>query len=186
MRALMASPNLTAMRTASRVEHRQHARIGRDRPGWPGRWAGRRSAVGRAGEDLRVRRELRVDLEPDDDFPVAHHSYPRGRARVPVGGALEAMRGAQQRASAKCGPMSCSPTGRSVDEAAGHRHAGQPGEIRADGVDVVQVHRDRIVGLRAEVEGRRSAWSGPMSTSTFSKARAKSSLISARTCCAFR
>ena len=54
------------------VEHRQHARIGeideiRLRIG--------PLAVGRGGsrEDLRLRRELRVDLEADDGFP-AHHS----------------------------------------------------------------------------------------------------------------
>ena len=33
--------------------------------------------------------------------------------------------------------------------------AGQSGEIGADGVDVVQVHGDRIVGLGTELEGRR-------------------------------
>jgi hypothetical protein len=55
------------------VEHRQHARIAEvDQAGL----GVRLRAVGRrgAGEDLAPRRELRVDLQPDDDFPGGTHA----------------------------------------------------------------------------------------------------------------
>ena len=135
------------------VEHGQHPRIGqidqiRLRVG--------RSAVrrGRAREYLRARRELRVNLETDDDFPVAHHSYPRGRASVPVGGELELMRRAEQLRLREVRSDELQSHRQPVDEAARRRHAGQSREIRADGVDVVQIHGDRIVDLGADGEGR--------------------------------
>ena len=40
-----------------------------------------------------------------------------------------------------------------ADEAARDRHRREPGQVRADRVDVVQVHRDRVAGLGAELEG---------------------------------
>ncbi len=62
------------------IEHRERPRIGeihqiRLR-------VGRRTVCrGRAREYLRARRQLRMDFETDDDFPVTHYSYPRGRLR---------------------------------------------------------------------------------------------------------
>jgi hypothetical protein len=48
-----------------------------------------------------------------------------------------------------------------IYQAAGHRYAGQSGEIRTDRVDVVEVHRDRVIGLVAELEGGcRRCWPG--------------------------
>ena len=38
-------------------------------------------------------------------------------------------------------------------EAAGQRHAGQPGEVAADGEDVGEVHGQRVAGLLAQAEG---------------------------------
>ena len=40
-------------------------------------------------------------------------------------------------------------------EAAGERNAANPGQVGADGVEVNQVHRDRVVGLLAQLEGGR-------------------------------
>ena len=59
------------------VQHRQHAGIRQIHQVGLGI---RRRAVGRRRprEYFRFRRELRVDLQPDDHFPVAHCSYPGG------------------------------------------------------------------------------------------------------------
>jgi hypothetical protein len=83
-------------------------------------------------------------------------------------------------ASAKCGPMSCRPTGKPSGEPAGNRQRRQAGEVRADGVDVVQVHRDRVGDLRARA--RRPAWatSGPPAGRHLLERAAKSSLIRCR------
>ena len=61
------------------VEHRQHARIGQvDQVGLS---VGRRAVGGRrAREDLRARRKLGMDLQPDDGFPF-HQAIPRRRLR---------------------------------------------------------------------------------------------------------
>ncbi len=42
-----------------------------------------------------------------------------------------------------------------IDVAAGQRHAGQSRQIRADRVNVVQIHGHRIIHLRPDVERRR-------------------------------
>ena len=77
-------------------------------------------------------------------------------AVVPVGLALVAVGDVEQPllAEVRADELQCRPASRCT-EAAGHRDRRQPGEIGADGVDVIQVHRDRIAGLGAQLEGRR-------------------------------
>jgi hypothetical protein len=55
-----------------------------------------------------------------------------------------------------------------------HRDARQAGEVRGHREDVVEVHRDRIIGLLADNQTRLTARSGVSSTSHFLKASSKS------------
>ena len=62
------------------------------------------------------------------------------------------------RSSSNGGACSCRPIGKSAGtEAAGKRDAADAGQVGADGVQIDQVHRQRIVDLFADLEGRR--WS---------------------------
>ncbi len=75
---------------------------------------------------------------------------------MPVGLPLPGVRGREQPLLREMRSDDLQADRQSVDQTAGHRHRRQAGQIRADGIDVVQVHRDRIVGLRADREcGRR-------------------------------
>ena len=67
--AVRREAELDGHRDGFGVQHGQHARVAQVDEA---RLTVRRRAVSRrrAGEDLGFRRELRVDLEADDDFPV--------------------------------------------------------------------------------------------------------------------
>ncbi len=72
-----------------------------------------------------------------------------------------------------------------ADEAARDRHRRESGEVRADRVDVVQVHRIGSLVL-APSSNAAVGVVGPITTSTSAKARAKSAAMSCRTFCALR
>ena len=129
----------------------------------------RRRAEGRgaAAEHLRARQELRVDLEPDDGLPGGAH---RAAARARDGRDLAAGAGGTPAPPRRCRPpgrawprrracaMTWSPIGSPASEnAAGHRDRRHAGQRRRDREHVVQVHRDGVVGLLAELEGGRRA-----------------------------
>jgi hypothetical protein len=78
----------------------------------------------------------------------------RAACGVPVGRELELMRRAEQPRLREVRPDELQSQGQPVDETARRRHAGQSREVRADGVDVVQIHGDRVVDLGADGEGR--------------------------------
>ncbi len=86
---------------------------------------------------------------------LAHHSYPPGVCGCQSVALLKVMRRGQELRLREMRPDQLQSHRQAVDEAAGHRNPRQAGEIRADGVDVVQVHGDRIVDLRADGECRR-------------------------------
>ena len=110
-----------------------------------------------------------------------------GHAAVPVRDALIVMRGLEQRSFREAAARSsCKPTGRPPHEAARQRHRGQAREVRADRVDVVQVHRRSGCSSCAPMPNAGEGDVGPATTSTSRNARAKSSLISLRTFCACR
>ena len=73
---------------------------------------------------------------------------------MPLGRALELVGRTQQPRFREMRADQLQPHRQPIDEAAGHRHARQPGQIRADGIDVVQIHGHRIVDLGADVERR--------------------------------
>ena len=116
---------------------------------------GRGAVVRRgAGEDLRLRRQLRVDLQPDDGFPAAH-AYPRGTRVCQSVARWKACAAAEHARLAEVRADDLQADGQLIDEAAGHRGRRQPGEVGTDGVDVVQVHGHRVRGLGADGERRR-------------------------------
>ena len=91
----------------------------------------RRAAIGRrrAREDLRARRELRVDLEADDCFPLdghGAHANAGGSRRCQSVARCQACAAASRRSSEKCGPMTCSPTGNPSTSPQGTETAGRP------------------------------------------------------------
>ena len=112
------------------VQHRQHAGVAEVHEV---RLDVRRRAVGgrRAGEDLRARRELRVDLEADDGFPFhgGAHANAGGMRRCQSVARCQACAAASSRSSAKCGPMICSPTGRPSTRPQGTDTAGSPARL---------------------------------------------------------
>ena len=88
--------------------------------------------------------------------------------------------------SSKCLVKICMPTGKSVGGGpAGHAHAGDARQAAGNGVNVGQVHGQRIVDLLAQFE-RRERRDRRHDRIHLSKACAKSRAISVRTFCAFK
>ena len=84
-------------------------------------------------------------------------------------------------ASSNALPINCRPSGNpSAVSPAGHGNAGQARQVDRHGEDVVQIHRDRIVGLFARPPKAGPGVAGVSSTSHFSKASVKSRAISVR------
>src|SRR4051794_17175055 len=71
-------------------------------------------------------------------------------ARMPIGLSLIHVSNVQELRLVKRCADQLQPNGQASDKAARNRQRRHAREIRADGVDIVQVHRDRIVDLGAE------------------------------------
>ena len=72
---------------------------------------------------------------------------------MPVGFLLVGMRHVEQLRFGEMRARDLQAHRQIAHEAAGNRHGRHAGEIRADRVDVVEIHLDRIRGLRADAEG---------------------------------
>ena len=79
-------------------------------------------------------------------------SAPRSRRAPRARSSRRRRGGARPRTTAA---TSCAPTGSPSLRPTGRLSAGQPGEAHGAHEDVGEVHRDRIVGLLARLEGRR-------------------------------
>src|SRR5487761_284276 len=82
---------------------------------------------------------------------------PLRRFPVPVGLELEPVRDIENARLSEMRTHDLQADRQSADEAAGNRQGGQSCQIRADGVDVVQIHGDGIGGLGADAKGGRGA-----------------------------
>ena len=78
---------------------------------------------------------------------------------MPVGELLILMRAAEDGLLREMRPDEMQANGQVINEAARNRDARQAGKIRADRIDVVEVHRNRVVGLVTQFEcGRWHRW----------------------------
>ena len=148
------------------VGHRQHARVGEaDRAGVDVRLVAEGELA--AAEHLRPRRQLDVDLEPDHRLQLSHQAPPSGALRVEADRAARARR-RPRAASARRRPGAAiwKPTGSSRPAALGRGQPGRdrdrrdPGQAHRHREEVVEVHRQRVVGLLAEPEGDRGRGRG--------------------------
>ena len=112
-------------------------------------------AVRAAAEHLRARLQLHVDLQPDHRLP-GHHRSRSGTTSKPIARS-SAWPARNSVFSANCGPISCKPDRQALRQAARDGQARQPGHARRDRQQVVQVHRERVGDLRAELERDRRA-----------------------------
>ena len=96
---------------------------------------------------------------------------------------LERVRGAEERVLAELRADQLQPDRQPFGEAAGNVQAGQAGHARRDRQDVVHVHRERVVGLRAD-RNATVGLVGETSTSNRSNSSSCSRLITVRTFCA--
>ena len=134
---------------------------------------------GAAAEHLGLRVELDVDLEADHRLPGASCSprcapcravgaRPAAASRRParaesrkVGAVSKpiapssACAASRMRFSLNAGPMSWKPTGRPSLRPQGMLTRRQAGQVDRDGADVAHVHRQRVGGARAGLEGDR-------------------------------
>ena len=106
--------------------------------------------------------ELDVHLEPDHRLVVGHGQLgPRDARAAPQvecqGGLAARARARNSVASSSAGAVSWRPTGKpGIVDPHGTLTAGMPARFARDREDVVQVHRQRVVGLRPDRErGRR-------------------------------
>ena len=111
------------------VQHRQHGRICQIDQVRLG--VRRRRAVSRrrAGKNLRLRCELGVYLQPDDYFPVAHCSYPRGDRTCQSVAVWNRCAAFSSLPSEKCGPISCRPMGNPSTNPQGSDSPGRPARL---------------------------------------------------------
>ena len=73
---------------------------------------------------------------------------------MPIGQRLVMMRATQQRFLTPVWSDQMQTDGQLVHHAARYRHARQPGEVRADRVDVVQIHRNGVIGFVPKPKSR--------------------------------
>ena len=112
-----------------------------------------------AAEHLRAGLELDVDLEPDDGLVLdGAHEVTRLAGLPSKSIARSSANAASSIApSPNAGAASWKPTGQSVGQAAGDRDRRDAGQRHRDRVEIVQVHRQGIIDLGAELEGRHRA-----------------------------
>ena len=153
----------TAARSRSRARAPSAARSGSARalatgsvPGSP-RQTGQVRVLGGSPKDsaqraehLRPGRELDVDLQPDDGLVVGHAARRVPSKPIACSSAWAASR---MRFSLNAGPAIWKPAGSPSESPLGIEMAGMPGQRHRDGAEVVEVHGQRVVGLRAELEG---------------------------------
>lgn len=73
---------------------------------------------------------------------------------MPIGGLLEHVGGAEEAVFVEGAGLHLEADGEAgFCEAAGEADAGEAGEVGGDGVQVFEVHRERVVGLFTEFEG---------------------------------
>ena len=144
-------------------------RAGRGRPGRCACSAARRSDSSQPQNIFVARRELDVDLQADDGLVAsAHRARRRSRRSRSPARARRPRRAC--RFSLNAGPASWKPTGRPSRQPARDRDRRDAGERHRHGAVVVEVHRERVVGLRAELERDASGAVGVTTKSKRSKA----------------
>ena len=102
-----------------------------------------------AAEHLRARRELHVDLEADHRLVRRHARAPEPSKPIACSSACAASR---MRFSLNAGPASWKRGRQPAGEAVRDRDRRDPGQRHRHRAEVVQVHRQRIGGLGAELE----------------------------------
>ena len=170
---LEAEPGAHRLLDAVAVDHRQHARHRRIDEADLG--VGLGAELGRgAGEQLRLGRDLGMDLQADHDLPLAGRAFDhelRRRASliapstrlaasaVKSGGLFERARRRAARSPRRrpCRSAAARAAGR-PRQPRRHRNPRQAGEIHRHGEHVVQIHRDRIVRSSRRWRRRPTAW----------------------------
>ena len=150
------------------VGHRQDAGVGEaDRAGVDVRLVAEGELA--AAEHLRPGRQLDVDLEPDHRLQLSHRLRPPRRLRPGVeadrllqrvGGLEQLLLGEGRARRSGSRPAARGPPPVGLGEPGRDRDRRDPGEAHRHGEEVVEVHRERVVGLLAEPEGDRGRGRG--------------------------